>query len=183
MGVLGVRVRVADPDHDVLVVLSEAEGNLSLPIVIGPHEGVAIATAQAGVAMPRPGPHDLLLSTLDSVGVALERVTITELREGTFIAELVLSNGNHVDARASDAIAIALRAAVDVWCAEAVLEQAAVVLDPEGEDDDDDDRSEEHVAMSGSGTGREEAAVEEFREFLDTVDPSDFDEEDEQREP
>lgn len=172
MGVLGVRVRVADPDHDVLVVLSEAEGNLSLPIVIGPHEGVAIATAQAGVAMPRPGPHDLLLSTLDSVGVALERVTITELREGTFIAELVLSNGSRVDARASDAIAIALRAAVDVWCADDVLEQAAVVLTPEDEIDDDDE--DPHVEISGSG--REDAAVEQFREFLEGVEPSDFDE-------
>lgn len=177
MGVLGVRVRVADPDHDVLVVLSEAEGNLSLPIVIGPHEGVAIATAQAGVAMPRPGPHDLLLATLDSVGVSLERVTITELREGTFIAELVLSNGNHVDARASDAIAIALRAAVDVWCAEDVLEQAAVVLTSDDDDEDDDDAP--HVTISG--TGQEEDTVEEFREFLDSVDPSDFDEPDDER--
>ena len=128
MGVLGVRVRVADPDHDVLVVLSEADGDLSLPIVIGPHEGVAIATAQAGVSMPRPGPHDLLLGTLTAVGVELDHVTITELREGTFIAELVLSNGARVDARASDAIALALRATVDVWCADDVLAQAAIVL-------------------------------------------------------
>lgn len=175
MGILGVRVRVADPDHDVLVVLSEADGDLSLPIVIGPHEGVAIATAQAGLRMPRPGTHDLLLATLRATGVDLERVSITELREGTFIAELVLSNGARVDARASDAIAVALRAAVDVWCDERVLEQAAIVLaTDEGEED------ELHV-LSGEGSGREEDAVAQFREFLDRVEPADFDEPDERR--
>lgn len=176
MGVLGVRVRVADPDHDVLVVLSEAEGNLSLPIVIGPHEGVAIATAQAGVTMPRPGPHDLLLTTLEATGVGLECVTISELREGTFIAELVLTNGKRVDARASDAIALALRAAVDVWCADDVLEQAAVVLT--GEDAD----GEMRVEISREDPEVEEDAVEQFREFLDRVEPADFEDPEERRE-
>lgn len=176
MGVLGVRVRVSDPDHDVLVVLSETDGNLSLPIVIGPHEGVAIATAQAGVAMPRPGPHDLVLTTLGAAGLGLERVTISELREGTFIAELVLSNGKSVDSRASDAIALALRAGVDVWCAESVLEQAAIVLES-----DEDDEDDEHVEISGGPPARDEDAVAQFREFLEHIDPSDFDESDDPR--
>ncbi len=174
MGVLGVRVRVAEPDHDVLVVLSEAEGDLSLPIVIGPHEGVAIATAQAGVSSPRPGPHDLVLTILAATGVALEYVTICELREGTFIAELVLTNGRRVDSRASDAIALALRAKVDVWCADDVLDQAAVVLT--GVDAD-----EAHLGLSGEGSGREDDAVAQFRQFLEGVDPSDFEEPDEHR--
>ena len=174
MGVLGVRVRVADPEHDVLVVLSESDGELSLPIVIGPHEGVAIATAQAGVSSPRPGPHDLLLTSLRAAGVRLSSVSITELREGTFIAELVLSNGQRVDARASDAIALALRAAVDVYCAEDVLAQAAIVLAHDDDADIDDDGAL-HIEISGGGSGREEDAVAEFREFLDQIDPSDFD--------
>ena len=172
MGVLGVRVRVADPEHDVLVVLSESDGELSLPIVIGPHEGVAIATAQAGVSTARPGPHDLLLTALRAADVALSSVSITELRQGTFIAELVLSNGKRVDARASDAIALALRAAVDVYCAEDVLAEAAIVL----AHDDDVDLEEDgalHIEISG-GPGREEDAVAEFRQFLDEIDPSDF---------
>jgi bifunctional DNase/RNase len=171
MGVLGVRVRVADPEHDVLVVLSEADGELSLPIVIGPHEGVAIATAQAGVSSPRPGPHDLLLTSLRAAGVGLTSVSITELREGTFIAELQLSNGERVDARASDAIALALRAAVDVYCAEDVLAQAAIVL---AYDDDAEDDGALHIEISG-GAPQDEDAVAEFREFLDQIDPSDFD--------
>ncbi|HLS65058.1 MAG TPA: bifunctional nuclease family protein [Ruania sp.] len=170
MGVLGVRVRLNAPEHEVLVVLTESDGELSLPIVIGPHEGVAIATAQAGMSMPRPGPHDLLLSALSAAGVQLSQVSIVELREGTFIAELVLSNGRHVDARASDAIALALRAKVPVWCAEPVLEAAAVVLDV-----DEDDHA--HVRMVGElGEAEAEARVAEFREFLESVDPDDFSE-------
>lgn len=180
MGVLGVRVRVADPDHDVLVVLSEADGDLSLPIVIGPHEGVAIATAQAGVALPRPGPHDLVLTTLAATGVALEYVTISELREGTFIAELVLTNGKRVDSRASDAIALALRAKVDVWCADAVLEQAAIVLSEGDGEEDDGDGDALHIEISGSSEVRDDD-VAQFRQFLDRVEPSDFEEPDEHR--
>lgn len=169
MGVVGVRVRVADMEHDVLVVLAEANGNLSLPIVIGPHEGIAIATAQAGVSSPRPGPHDLLLSTLAATGVGLDQVVISELRDGTFIAELVLSNGARVDSRASDAIAVALRADVDVWCAEAVLDQAAMVLD--GVDDDEPDQ----VSLSDARSPADDQELEQFRAFLDTVEPEDFD--------
>ena len=168
MGVLGVRVRLNAPEHEVLVVLTESDGELSLPIVIGPHEGVAIATAQAGMSLPRPGPHDLLLNCLEAAGVDLVQVSIIELREGTFIAELVLSNGQRVDARASDAIALALRAHVGVWCAEPVLQAAAVVLDV-----DEDDHA--HVRMVGEmGAAEAEARVAEFREFLDSVDPEDF---------
>ena len=178
-----MRVRVHAPEHDVLVVLSEADGPLSLPIVIGPHEGVAIATAQAGMQSPRPGPHDLLLGTLAATGIGLDRVNIVELREGTFIAELVLSNGRRVDSRASDAIAIALRAHVDVWCAEDVLDAAAVVLD-------EDEQTDVHLSGAGveeeteghlSGTvvgeeteGHTEEEVAEFREFLESVAPEDF---------
>lgn len=165
-------MRVADPEHDVLVVLSESDGELSLPIVIGPHEGVAIATAQAGVASVRPGPHDLLLTSLHAAGVELSSVRITELRQGTFIAELVLSNGKRVDARASDAIALALRAAVDVYCAEDVLAQAAIVLAHDDELDLEPDGAL-HIEISGV-PGHEEDAVAEFREFLDQIDPSDF---------
>lgn len=149
-------------------MLTEADGDLSLPIVIGPHEGVAIATAHAGMTMPRPGPHDLLLRTLEVLEVSLAHVAISELREGTFIAELVLSNGVRIDSRASDAIALALRGDVEVWCAEEVLEEAGVEL----ELDEDDQR---HIRLVGEMSEAEaDQRVAEFRDFLDRVDPEDF---------
>src|SRR5690625_3274611 len=128
MAVTGVRVRMQAPEQDVLVLLGEADGDRSLPIVIGPHEGVAIATAHAGMTPPRPGPHDLLLSALEACRVSLQQVNIVELRGGTFIAELVLSNDARVDSRASDAIALALRAQGEVWWAEEGLDEAGVIL-------------------------------------------------------
>lgn len=168
MSVLGVRVRVTDRDHEVLVVLCEAAGSLSLPIVIGPHEGIAIATAQAGVQAPRPGPHDLLLAVVDAAGARVEQVSLTRLHDGVFYAELALSNGKRVDSRASDAIAVALRAGVDLVCADEVLDQAGIMLE-NGPDPDELD-----VEISRVPTSGDEQDVAQFREFLDSVDPADF---------
>ncbi|SEE10368.1 bifunctional nuclease family protein [Ruania alba] len=173
MRLLGVRVRLNAPEHEVLVILDEDAGERSLPIVIGPHEAVAIATVQAGMPMPRPGTHDLLVACVDAAGSGIRQVEITEVRGGTFIAEVVLQNGTRVDSRASDAIAVALRAKVDVWCAEDVLDDAAVVLDV-----DEDDR--EHVHLAGTLADDEaDERVSEFREFLERVEPEDFSDRDE----
>ncbi|HLS26304.1 MAG TPA: bifunctional nuclease family protein [Beutenbergiaceae bacterium] len=168
MAVTGVRVRMQAPEQDVLVLLGEADGDRSLPIVIGPHEGVAIATAHAGMTPPRPGPHDLLLSALEACRVSLQQVNIVELRGGTFIAELVLSNDARVDSRASDAIALALRAQVEVWCADEVLDEAGVILQT-----DEDGSMRVHMAEPVS-TDDAETEVANFREFLDSVAAEDF---------
>lgn len=162
MNVLGVRVRVSASMHDVVVLLHQSDGDLALPILIGPHEGVAIAAAQSGLRPPRPGPYELLLASVAAAGSELTRVAIVELAEGTFIAELVLANGARVDSRASDAIALAIRAQVEVWCAEEVLAEAGVELTHEAED----------VYLANHGDPEEEVA--EFRQFLDSVTPEDF---------
>ncbi len=168
MDVTGVRVRMQAPEQDVLVLLAEEEGTRSLPIVIGPHEGVAIATARAGMRPQRPGTHDLLLNTMEACGVSLKQVDIVELSDGTFIAELVLSTGIRVDSRASDAIAVALRADVDIWCTEEILDEAGVILST------DEDGS---VRVQLDGPASEAEAEEEvayFRQFLDSVEADDF---------
>lgn len=168
MGVTGVRVRMHAPEQDVLVLLGEDDGERTLPIVIGPHEGVAIATAHAGMTPPRPGTHELLLSTLQACGVELLQVNIVELRSGTFIAELVLSNDARVDARASDAIALALRSRVEIWCAEEVLAEAGVILETDAD-------GSMRVQMSAPVSPEDaEAELADFREFLDSVDAEDF---------
>lgn len=164
MTIIGVRVRVSPTANDVVVLLREEEQGRAVPILIGPHEGVAIASAQSGVRSGRPGPYDLLISTLEATGTSLQRVEIVELRDGIFIANLVLANGKRVDSRTSDAIAIALRAEVEVYCAETVVEEAGLLLDLSSEDED----------MYLSRTEDTEAEVAEFRTFLDEVDPADF---------
>ena len=157
MDVLGVRARV--PDNEVVVVLGERAGARVVPIVIGPREGAAIASAQARLVPPRPQTHDLFINTLTALGRTVAEVRIVDLLEGTFHAELVLDNDVVVDSRASDAIALAVRAGCEVRCAEHVVEGAGVVLEEEDETEVD-----------------EEEAVEQFKEFLESITPEDFEE-------
>lgn len=151
MDVLGVRVSI--PENEVVVVLADRGGPVVLPIVIGPREGASIASAQAGIVPERPQTHDLFVAVLGHTGTHLDEVRVTSLEAGTFHAELVLSTGQRVDARPSDAIALAIRARCPVMCEEDVLSAAGIVM----EEDED--------------TGE---VVEEFRTFLEHVEPEDF---------
>ncbi|HWS58135.1 MAG TPA: bifunctional nuclease family protein [Actinotalea sp.] len=155
MDVLGVRARI--PDSEVVVILAESGGARVVPIVIGPREGASIASAQAGLVPPRPQTHDLFMNTLAALGRSLVVVRIVDLIDGTFHAELVLDGEVVVDSRASDAIALAVRAGCDVLCAEHVVEAAGVLI----EEDDESERDEEE-------------AVEEFKTFLEGISPEDF---------
>jgi hypothetical protein len=103
--------------------------------------------------------HDLLRDVLDDLGVSLEKITVTDLRDGTFYAELELNarDGVHtVSSRPSDAIALAARTGSPIYAAEAVLDEAGYLADDEGEEPE------------------EEEVVEQFKEFIDTVNPEDF---------
>lgn len=163
--VLGVQV--AGEGQTPLVLLRElAEPHRIVPVAIGGNEAVAIALGLQRVETPRPMTHDLLVDVLASTDTAVEQVTITEVRDGTFIAEVAL-RGAHgprtVDCRPSDAIALAVRLEVPVFVAAAVVDAAgvAMALEPfDGIDDGTEDDPEELVA--------------EFRSFLDAVDPGDF---------
>jgi uncharacterized protein len=106
---------------------------------------------------PRPMTHDLFTTVLGDLATTLDRVEITELRDGTFYAEIQLTSDGQIrriSSRPSDAIALAVRAdnEVPIFAAEDVLEEAGVVFE----------------------TDDEESQVEEFREFLDSVSPEDF---------
>src|SRR5438093_1607920 len=154
MHLVGVRVEL--PTNNPIVLLREAgEQQRVLPIFIGAVEATAIAFALQGVVTQRPMTHDLMRDLLAGLGVAVERVVITELREGTFYADIEMTrNGSQVkvSSRPSDAIALAARLSTPIFADEAVLDEAAVVV---SEDDEEDE-------------------VERFREFLEGVNPEDF---------
>ena len=154
--VVGVRVEL--PSNQPIVLLKEAAGDRYLPIWIGAVEATAIALAQQGVVPARPLTHDLLKDVLDSLGAQLTAVTITDLRDGIYFADLLFANGVSVSARPSDAIALAIRAGTTIYAEESVLAEAGVAIPEEGEGE-----SEAEVEM-----------VERFREFLDQVSPEDF---------
>ena len=129
-----------------------------LPIWIGQPEATAILLALEGVELPRPLTHDLLKSVVETLGAYVERVEITRVQEGTFYAALILRAEERrlaVDARPSDSIALAVRTGAPVFVAEDVMESAAVTDESGGEVD-------------------EEAELQAFREFLESVDPEDF---------
>ncbi|MDC7120507.1 bifunctional nuclease family protein [Cellulomonas fimi] len=148
--VVGVRQHLAD--DEIVVLLLDPESELLVPILIGPTEASAIASAQAGIVPPRPMTHDLLRDVIVATGSSLAHVEITRLEEGVFHAELVLATGPRVDSRASDAIALALRFGCPVMCAAEVVAVAGVEV----------------------RTTSTEQDLERFRRFLDVVTPDDF---------
>ena len=157
LNLVGVRLELTS--QQPIVLLKELEGERVLPIWIGLTEAKAIAEAMQGVVPPRPMTHDLFRNVLQEVGVGVDRVVITELREGTFYALIHMSqNGSRyeISSRPSDAIALAVRASVPIFANEDVLAEASILIPSEDEDE------------------QQAETVERFREFLDHVSPEDF---------
>lgn len=148
--VVGVRQHLVD--DEIVVLLLDPAAELFIPILIGPAEASAIATAQAGVVPRRPMTHDLLCDVIAAVGESLSQVEITSLEHGVFHAALVLGSGARVDSRASDAVALAVRVGCPVLCSAEVVAVAGVEVSP----------------------GPAQQELERFREFLDQVTPEDF---------
>jgi uncharacterized protein len=117
-----------DPASNIpIVILRDTESQLFLPIWIGVFEANAIALRIEGVEPPRPMTHDLLRLVLEQLGATVEKIVISDLRESTFFALIHLRQGGQpvtVDARPSDAIALALRTEAPIFVLRAVLEKA-----------------------------------------------------------
>lgn len=120
------------------LILKEVNGNRRLPIIIGAFEAQSIALEMEGIKPPRPLTHDLIKSILESMGTELAEITICELKDGTFYAKLSLDS-QEIDARPSDAIALAVRYGAPIYVAEKVMEEAAFL--PENEEQESSDPS------------------------------------------
>lgn len=120
-----------DPTSNVpIVILRDIQSQLFLPIWIGVFEANAIALRIEGVEPPRPMTHDLLRSILDRLGAAVEKIVISDLKESTFFAVIHVRQGEDlvsIDARPSDAIALALRANAPIFVLRSVLDKAQAV--------------------------------------------------------
>ncbi len=108
------------------LILKEVNGPRRLPIIIGAFEAQSIALEMEGIKPPRPLTHDLMKSIIDTLGGALNDVTINDLREGTFYARLSMET-QEVDSRPSDAIALAVRYGVPIFVMDKVMDEAAFV--------------------------------------------------------
>ena len=128
MVVESVRVHMMSSQH--VVILRDTERERYLPIWIGPWEANAIAMRLQGVTPERPMTHDLFSQTLAELGVVVKQIIVSDLAEDTFRARLRLQmDGREVelDARPSDAIALAVRAGVPIFATDSVLDRAGVI--------------------------------------------------------
>ena len=124
------------------ILLKEIEGDRTLPIIIGEYEAQSIALGLENIKPPRPITHDLTSKMLETCGISLESVLITELKDNTFFAVIRVRSGGsgvlEVDSRPSDAIALAVRNNTPIYVNESVMDQAAYITE---EKEDADSRS------------------------------------------
>lgn len=128
------------------LVLAEESGQRRIPIIIGGFEAQAIAIELEGLKPPRPLTHDLLLSLSRAFNIVVEEVNIFKLEEGIFHAELICNNGKsqlRIDARTSDAVAIALRFKCPIFTTEEIMSKAGIILDQENSSFTGPDEEEE----------------------------------------
>src|SRR5437763_10459881 len=152
-----------------VVMLKEKHATRYLPIWIGHFEADAIAIPMQKVPVSRPLTHDLLRSSISALGAQLERVVISDLADETFFAKLILDQGGRtleVDARPSDAIALAIRAEVPIFVEDKVFDSAGMTFDAE-------------EAEAGEKRVREDVPLDEekltvFRQFIENLDIDDI---------
>lgn len=130
------------------LVLGEVDGNRRLPIIIGAFEAQAIALELEKIQPPRPMTHDLLRGLFDALGAEVTDIVIDDLREGTFFAKVRYVYDDEeatLDARPSDAVALAVRTDAPIFVAASVLDEAGIPAD----DGDDEEPGAEPVAERG----------------------------------
>ncbi|MBH8564353.1 bifunctional nuclease family protein [Nostoc sp. UHCC 0702] len=138
-----------------IVLLKDASDRRALPIYIGQEQARAIMSALENQKPPRPLTHDLIVNILETWNMALERVIIHSLQKDTFYAALIVQQGEvkkEIDARPSDAIAIALRTNTPIWVMEEVVADASIPVDRDAD----------------------EAEQQAFREFISNLRPEDL---------
>lgn len=179
-------IRVSLVTQNRVVILKEVDGTRHLPIWIGAYEAEAIALELQGIAPTRPLPYDLIRTILMEVGATVDQIVIADLTDAVFYARVVLSVADRtieIDARPSDAIALAVRTDSRILVEDSVMDNAGVSL----EDDEfnpgilQTDREDVSLAEIGDGgpdagnspTGSDQLGV--FRDFINSLDLDDFD--------
>jgi uncharacterized protein len=142
-----------------IVILKVEEENRYLPIWIGQPEARSILMKLQNQEFSRPLTHDLAVNLVNELGGSMERVTVTRLQDSTFFATISVEIGGRtveIDSRPSDAIALAVRSGADIFAANEVIEEAAVVFEE---------------AMEETP---EEEVVDKFKDWMNQVSPEDF---------
>ena len=156
------------------LVLSEADGNRRIPIIIGAVEAQAIAIQLEGLKPPRPLTHDLFLNVALAFEIEIAEVFIHKLEEGIFYAEIVCvqnTNRIRVDSRTSDAIALALRFECPIYTTEEIIEKAGIIMEFDENGEVNDENEEPGMIKKSSATNIDysELSSDELNELLETA--------------
>ena len=173
MSVEGIRVSLMN--YQRVVILKEKDADRYLPIWIGPAEADAITVRLQDVSVARPLTHDLLRDVMEKLGARVDFVVVNDLADDTFFARIMVNvNGERleIDARPSDAIALAVRVQVPIYAEDVVLEKAGVSLDKEGQPLDREASQEEPITKVNE---EELQHMSAFRDFIESLDLDDFD--------
>lgn len=150
------------------LLLAQVDGPYRIPVVIGAAEAQSIAIRMEGITPPRPLTHDLFISFAQAFGIRLREVFIYKFEDGIFSSELTFSDGERqivLDARTSDAIAIAMRCKAPIWTTHAILEETGFIIE-------DDPTAKESTADSNDTSdivaepNPEKFAIEELEKLL-----------------
>lgn len=145
------------------LILGEIEGKRRLPIVIGMFEAQAIAIEIEKIIPNRPMTHDLFKSFSSNFGFSIEHILVSDMREGVFYAKIVCHNNSkrvEIDARPSDAIAIAVRFDAPIYCSHLVMSEAAIEFT---EEDEKNEQKSGSKGGSASGTKKKtDTSLEDF---------------------
>ena len=155
------------------LVLGEAKGKRRLPIIIGGFEAQAIAIELEKMTPSRPLTHDLFKSFSDTFNIKVSEVIIYNLVEGIFFAKLICNDGEkevEVDARTSDAIAIAVRFQCPIYTYEFILSSAGIILDEEASASiaEGVEEKKEKVTVENENDFQQKS-VQELKEMLDAA--------------
>jgi bifunctional DNase/RNase len=173
MVVESVRVHMLSSQH--VVILREADAERYLPIWIGSWEAQSIAMRLQGVEAERPLTHDLLTTMLTELGATIRHIIVSDLADETFRARIVLIHGGDdydIDARPSDAIALAVRMSAPIFATEAVLDRAGVI--PEADEDEKLSVFREFVnSLEGEAPAESDTRPPDDRDVLGPPDDED----------
>lgn len=168
-----IRVNIVNYQQRV-VILKVKETNRFLPIWIGSSEADSIALKLQDIPVARPLTHDLLQSTIATLGATVSRIVVSDLTDDTFFAKIVLQVDGaslEVDSRPSDALALAVRTEAPIFAHDEVIERAAVQMDEEGNPVSNQEEEEE----SPQPLREEELrSLSAFTDFVSTLDLDDI---------
>jgi len=158
-------IRVRQETQQRAVVLRVKDSNLFLPIFVGHFEVEAIRLKLMDIEVQRPMTHDLLDSVIYNLGATVDKIIVSELKEDTFYAKIIVNYDSRtfeIDARPSDAIALAVRSGASIFAEESVLEKAGVNI----EEKDLEQTTDDDISMLDDETGNLSA----FSDFIDSLD-------------